>query len=162
MEIIVDRKWKKPTYTISNLTINGEWFCNVIEDTDRNLDSSMSSSYIKKIKDVNKNGKNDDAITAIPRGTYKVTIDIVSPTFSKKSFYKSSCNGKVPRLLNVPGFDGILIHAGVSEKSTAGCLIIGLNKIKGQVTNSQETFIKFYNRLKEADNKGETITIKIL
>ena len=42
MEIVVDRKFKKPTYTISNLTINGKWFCNVIEDTDRDLDNTMS------------------------------------------------------------------------------------------------------------------------
>ena len=53
MEIVVDRKFKKPTYTISNLTINGKWFCNVIEDTDRDLDNTMSPSYIRKIKDVN-------------------------------------------------------------------------------------------------------------
>ena len=162
MELIVDRKWKKPTYTISNLTINGKWFCNVIEDTDRNLDSSMSPDYIRKVKDVNKNGKNDDAITAIPRGTYKVTLNIVSPTFSKKSFYKEVCNGKVPRLLNVPGFDGILIHSGTSEKSSAGCLIVGMNKVKGQVIDSQNTFKKLYKILKEASDKGESIIIKIL
>ena len=42
MELIVDRKWKKPNYTISNLTINGKWFCNVIEDTDRGLKDTMT------------------------------------------------------------------------------------------------------------------------
>ena len=42
MELIVDRKWKKQSYTISNLTIDGKWFCNVLEDKDRSLDSSMS------------------------------------------------------------------------------------------------------------------------
>ena len=47
MKIVIDRKYKKPTYTISNLTIDGKWFCNVLEDADRGLDSSMSIAKIK-------------------------------------------------------------------------------------------------------------------
>ena len=58
MELIVDRKWKKDTYTISNLTIDGKWFCNILEDTDRGLDDSMSVAEIKKLK--------KPSITAIP------------------------------------------------------------------------------------------------
>lgn len=159
MEIIVDRKYKKTTYTISNLTINGKWFCNVVEDTDRNLDSTMSPEYIKKVKDVNKNGINDDAITAIPKGTYKVTLNVVSPKFVKKDYYKKFCNGKLPRLLNVPGFDGVLMHCGSTAKSSAGCLILGYNKIKGGVIDSQKAFELVYKELlKDKDN----ITIKIL
>ena len=42
MELVVDRKWKKQGYTISNLTIYGKWFCNVLEDTDRGLTQSMT------------------------------------------------------------------------------------------------------------------------
>ena len=48
--------------------------------------------------------------TAIPRGIYELTLDIVSPKFSKYDFYKEVCNGKLPRLKNVKGFEGILIH----------------------------------------------------
>ena len=139
--------YKKSTYTISNLTIDGKWFCNVVEDTDRNLDNTMSVTHIQKVKDVNGNGVNDDAITAIPRGTYKVTLDVVSPKFSKKDYYKKFCNGKVPRLLNVPGFDGVLMHCGSSAKSSAGCLILGYNKVKGGVIDSQKAFLskfRFY------------------
>lgn len=50
MELVVDRKWKKQGYTISNLTIDGKWFCNVLEDTDRGLDDSMSIAEIRKLK----------------------------------------------------------------------------------------------------------------
>lgn len=158
MKIIVDRKYKKATYTISNLTIDGKWFCNVVEDTDRNLDNTMSPSHIQKVKDVNGNGINDDAITAIPRGTYKVTLNVVSPKFNKKDYYKKFCNGKVPRLLNVPGFDGILMHCGSTAKSSAGCLILGYNKIKGGVVDSQKAFEAVYKELlKDKDN----ITIEI-
>ena len=154
MELIVDRKWKRQSYTISNLTIGGKWFCNVLEDADRGLDSSMSTAKILELK--------KPSITAIPRGTYEVTLDVYSPKFGSKSFYKEVCNGKLPRLLNVKGFEGILIHAGNTDKDTAGCLLVGVNKVKGQVINSRETFRELYKLLKDRHDKGEKITIKIL
>lgn len=154
MELVVDRKWKKQSYTISNLTIDGKWFCNVLEDADRGLDDSMSLSKIKELK--------KPSITAIPKGTYEITLDIISPRFCTKTFYKQVCDGKLPRLLNVKGFEGILIHAGNTDKDTDGCLLVGQNKVKGQVINSQTTFKELYKLLKDKHNKGEKITIKIL
>lgn len=154
MELIVDRKWKRQSYTISNLTIDGKWFCNVLEDADRGLDDSMSLSKIKELK--------KPSITAIPKGTYEITLDVISPRFCTKTFYKQVCDGKLPRLLNVKGFEGILIHAGNTDKDTDGCLLVGQNKVKGQVINSQATFKELYKLLKDKHNKGEKITIKIL
>jgi hypothetical protein len=154
MELVVDRKWKKQGYTISNLTIDGKWFCNILEDTDRGLDDSMSIAEIRKLK--------KPSITAIPRGTYEVTLDVISPRFCTKPFYKQVCNSKLPRLLNVKGFEGILIHAGNTDKDSAGCLLVGLNTVKGKVTSSQDTFTKLYKALKEGRDRGEKITIKIL
>ena len=154
MELVVDRKWKKQSYTISNLIINNEIFCQVLEDTDRGLDSSMDLDKILELK--------KPSITAIPRGTYEVTLDVYSSKFGSESFYKEVCNGKLPRLLNVKGFEGILIHAGNTDKDSAGCLLVGVNKVKGQVINSRETFKELYKLLKDKHDKGEKITIKIL
>lgn len=154
MELVVDRKWKKQSYTISNLTIDGKWFCNVLEDADRGLDSSMSIAKIRELK--------KPSITAIPKGTYEITLDVISPKYYTNSFYKQVCNGKVPRLLNVKGFEGILIHAGNTDKDSAGCLLVGVNKVKGQVINSRKTFKELYKLLKDKHDKGEKITIKIL
>lgn len=154
MELIVDRKWKRQSYTISNLTIDGKWFCNVLEDADRGLDDSMPLAKIKELK--------KPSITAIPKGTYEITLDVISPRFCTKAFYKQVCNGKLPRLLNVKGFEGILIHAGNTDKDTDGCLLVGQNKVKGQVINSQDTFKELYKLLKDKHDKGEKITIKIL
>lgn len=153
MELLVDRKWKKQSYTMSNLYINGEWFCNCLEDTDRGLDNSMSEDTIRTLK--------KPSITAIPRGTYEITLDVVSPKYSKVQFYKDVCNGKVPRLKNVKGFDGILIHAGNTDKDSSGCLLVGQNKIKGQVVNSKETFKQLYKLLQDGKSRGEKIVIKI-
>ena len=157
MELVVDRKWKKQSYTISNLTIDGKWFCNVLEDKDRNLDSSMSIAKIRELK--------KPSITAIPRGTYEITLDVISPKYCTNSFYKQVCNGKVPRLLNVKGFEGILIHVGDGPRGadlSSGCLLCGYNKVKGQLRDGKEVFKKLYSLLKEAKSRGEKITIKIL
>ena len=153
MELIVDRKWKKQSYTISNLTIDGKWFCNVLEDADRGLDDSMSIAKIRELK--------KPSITAIPKGTYEITLDVISPKYCTNSFYKQVCNGKVPRLLNVKGFEGILIHAGNTDKDSAGCLLVGMNLERGKVLKSQETFRKLYKMLSGAKSRGEYIQITI-
>ena len=149
MELIVDRKWKKQSYTISNLTIDGKWFCNVLEDADRGLDSSMSIAKIRELK--------KPSITAIPRGTYEITLDVISPKYGNREPYKSTCNGRVPRLLNVPGYMGVLIHIGNTPADTEGCILLGFNKVKGQVVDSRVTWIKFYEKIK--GQKDLTITI---
>ncbi len=153
MKLKVDRKWKKDTYTISNLYIDGVKFCNVIEDKDRGLKSTMLTPEIsvKKVK-----GK-----TAIPTGTYNITIDVVSPKYAKKSTWVKYNNAKMPRLLNVPGFDGILMHPGNTAEDTDGCLIPGKNDKVGQVSNSTYWFKLIYEKMKEAKKKGESITITI-
>ena len=153
MELKLERAWKKDTYTIGNLYINGVWFCNTVEDKDRGLKQTMSLEEIKKIKVY--------AQTAIPTGKYKVAMNTVSPKFSQKQFYKDVCGGKVPRLLNVPGYDGILMHVGTSANGSAGCILVGHNKIKGGVTNSKEVFIVLYELMKHAADRGESITITI-
>ena len=151
MQLVLERKWKKSNYTIGNLYINGKWIANTLEDVDRNLNSSMSVEQIKSIKKPNE--------TAIPTGTYEVTLDIFSPKFGNKSFYKKTCNGKLPRILNVKGFDGVLIHCGNTNLDTSGCILVGRNLEKGKVLKSQETFEKLYKILKENKNN---LTIKIV
>lgn len=152
MHIISERIAKKSTYTISNMYIDGVKFCNVLEDTDRGLTQDMPLEDIQKAKVYGK--------TAIPTGTYKVTLDIVSPKFSKYKQYKF-CNGKLPRLIDVPGYSGVLIHIGNTEADTDGCLLVGQNNAMGKVTNSTATFKSLYDKMLEAVNRKENITITI-
>lgn len=151
MEILLIRKYKKPTYTVGNLYINGKWIANTLEDADRGLKDSMSIGQIKSLKKPH--------ITAIPTGVYEVNLNTISPKFGSRSFYKEVCKGKVPRLLNVKGFDGILIHAGNKAEDTDGCILVGQNKVVGQVINSQATFRELYKIL---SNSKDKITIKII
>lgn len=154
MNILVKRIAKKTTYTIGKMYIDGKYFCDTLEDTDRGLTSNDNISYIK--------GKKVMHQTAIPTGTYKVTLNIESPKFGNKSFYKEVCNGKLPRLLHVPGFDGILIHVGDGPKGadlTSGCILVGKNTIKGQLSNGKDIFKALYKELIK-DKENITITIE--
>ena len=140
MDILLKRIAKKSTYTIGKLYIDGKYFCDTIEDKDRGLTSSMSVEEIKKKKVYGE--------TAIPTGTYTIVLNVQSAKFAKSEWYIKNCHGaRVPRLINVKGYDGILIHAGNTAKDSYGCLLLGENKVVGQVINSKETCKKFYDKV---------------
>lgn len=155
MKILVERKWKKEEYTIGKLYIDGTFFCNTLEDKDRGLKNTMPLEEIKKNKKA--------GVTAIPTGTYNVRMDIVSPKYSSKEWFIKNCHGaKMPRLDNVPGFEGILIHCGNKASDTDGCLLVGKNDVKGMVTKSKEYFLQLYNKMYAAYSKGEKIEITVM
>ena len=156
MELKLIRKYRCSNYCIDKLYINNEYFSDALEDPDRSLTDTMSLEEIKRIK-IKGN-------TCIPYGTYTITLDVVSPKFGSKSYYKEVCNGKVPRLLNVKGFDGILIHVGNGpngHRLTEGCILIGRNTIKGGLTEGKKYFQLLYNKMLEAKKRGEKVTIEI-
>lgn len=152
MKLTLKRIALKDTYTIGKLYVNDVYECDTLED---------------KVRDLNKNGKFDNGeqkihgLTAIPYGTYSITLDVVSPKFSKKSQYRF-CNGKLPRLINVPEFSGVLIHIGNTSEDTDGCILVGQNKVIGKLINSTTTFHILYDKLYNAYRKGEQIIIEIV
>lgn len=119
-------------YCISHLYINDKYICDTCEDIDRGLDYKMALSDIEKLK--------IHGETAIPTGEYKLNLTTVSPHF-KNASWSQKYKGIVPRLVGVPGYNGVLIHPGNTPKDTEGCILVGLNKIKGQVTQSQATWL---------------------
>ena len=142
MELKLERKYRNNNYCIDKLYINNEYFSDALEDPDRGLTDTMSLEEIKKIK-IKGN-------TCIPYGTYNVTITY-SPRFKKN----------LPLINNVKGFDGIRIHSGNTPQDTEGCLLLGLNKVKGRVVDSKVTVNKFIDIVQKALNKGEKVTITI-
>lgn len=156
MQLTLRRTWKKDTYTVGNLYVDGLWFCNTMEDKDRGLKKTWPLSQIQKYK------VKDE--TAIPIGTYAVTMKVQSPKFSQWKYSRmyGFCKGYLPRLLGVPGFDGILIHIGnKANPDSSGCILVGVNDRKGMVTKSTETFGRLWQVLKAADDRGENISITI-
>ena len=154
MKLRVERRWKKETYTIGILYVDGVRFCETLEDKDRGLKQTDSLSYIKARKVYQE--------TAIPTGTYEVAMNITSPKYSASAWYWKLCQGKVPRLINVPGWEGVLLHTGNTSLDTAGCLLTGRNTKVGQLTESKVTYEKLYKKMKAAYDKGESITIEIV
>ena len=88
-------------------------------------------------------------------------MDVVSPKYSAVTFYQQLCGGRMPRLQNVPGFEGILIHPGNTALDSYGCVLVGRNKVKGGLTQSRDTFRALYNKMSMAHKAGEEITIEI-
>lgn len=150
MRITVVRIAQRKTYTIGKLYVDGVYCCDTLEDCDRGLDTSMSESEIRNKKVMHQ--------TAIPTGLYKVDLDTFSQRFGNVTFYRNTCGGRLPRLLNVKGFEGVLIHCGNTPSDTSGCILVGYNKVVGKVINSQEAFKKLYNRIWNAKNLYIEIT----
>jgi hypothetical protein len=152
MELTLERRYKKPTYTIGILFVNGKRFSETVEDKDRSLSADMPVDVIKHGKVY--------GLTAIPTGRYKIDMNTVSPKFRNKPWAKKY-GGIVPRLLNVPCWSGVLIHPGTDENSTSGCIVVGENKVKGKVINSVKTFDKLMEILIFAHKNKENIFITI-
>lgn len=135
MKLRVERLWKKPAYTVGRLFVDEQFFCNTLEDPVRDLSNE------KKVY-----GK-----TAIPYGEYKVVYNW-SPKFGRN----------LPRLLNVPAFEGILIHPGNTADDSAGCILVGRNTEVGRLTESRYTSDKLNVLIEDAQRRGESITIEIV
>lgn len=153
MEVRIKREYKKETYTIGNLYIDGEWFCNTLEDRDRGLTQTMKTEEIQKVKVQNE--------TAIPTGRYIIRMDIVSQKYYGVKWYKENFDGRMPRIENVKAFLGILFHPGTTALDSSGCILVGLNKQKGKLLESRVTFKKLWDLFEEAYKRKETIYLTI-
>ncbi len=74
-------------------------------------------------------GKKVYGLTAIPVGTYRVTVD-----------WSQKFKALRPRVLDVPGFTGIRIHAGVIPAHTLGCILVGKRVGDDRLYESTVTF----------------------
>lgn len=149
MELILTRINKYNHSTLGELYLDGNKLMDTLEDTDRGLSSDMP---LQSIQDKKIYGN-----TAIPTGRYKIAMGIVSPKFKDRAWAKP-WEGKLPRLLDVPGYEGVLIHVGNSSEDTLGCILVG-QKYDGGLINSTVNFNKLMKILTEC-NEDIYITIK--
>lgn len=121
--------------TIGKLYVNGEYFCETLEDKDRGLHQDLSVEENTRLKVYGE--------TCIPYGKYKV---IVTPSVRLKR--------TLPLLVNVEGFQGIRIHKGNSKKDTLGCVILGTTRgvdAVYQSTVQEERIVKLLKDEKEIE-----------
>lgn len=128
------------------------YFCDTLEPPDRGLKKTQSEAIIRNRKVEGK--------TAIPRGTYAITLKVQSPKFRTR-YWAKFCNGYLPTILGVPCFSRVLIHVGNTVHDTQGCVLVGRNRVKAKVLDSAVTFENLYKRLKAADDRGECLSIEI-
>lgn len=126
MEIKIKRLHGTENSTIGELFVNGVWECYTLEDKERAV----------KIK----------GETAIPKGSYKVTIN-------KSNRFKRD----LPLLLNVPNFEGVRIHAGNTNHDTEGCVLVGTTRSKDFIGQSRKAFDKLFKKMQ----KEKEITLVI-
>lgn len=132
MNLILYRKYLRPTYTIGKLFIDGSYFCDTLEDKVRDLPNEPKVP----------------GQTAIPSGRYTVIMDF-SVRFQRI----------MPHIINVPYFTGIRIHGGNTDADTEGCPLVGRNTFVGGLTESRDYSNKLNNILSSAK---DTIFIDIL
>ena len=133
MKLILTRIARKAEYTIGRLEDeNGKRICDTLEPTWRDYKGGEMKIPKK---------------SAIPEGSYRVVVT------------KSQRFGiYLPLLVGVPGFEGVRIHSGNTNKDTEGCILVGENIQVGKVLWSRITLSKL---MKIIENEKEIfITIK--
>lgn len=140
-------------YCIGRLSIDGQFFCHTLEPYDFGHTIDTPNTEIQRQKKI--------CPCAIASGKYMIALHIWSPSFGKQDFYRDNCSGFLPRLMGVPGREGILIHCGNSPRDTNGCILVGENVKVGWVSDSRATFIKLYRLMKAAARNYEGIHVKV-
>ncbi len=142
LELMLIRDRFTDVATTGRLLYDGKPFGYVCEDVDRGLDAAMSRAKIAEMKIPGR--------TAIPTGRYEI------------GWVHSPSRGKfTPRLLDVPGFRGILIHSGNTAIHTEGCLLPGMGRKTDRVDRSSTACSWLYARIRAACETGEVwITIE--
>jgi hypothetical protein len=100
IQLRLERVIKTDSYTIGNLYINDEFFCNTLEHICRIVNNDCSLKIYGK--------------TAIPEGTYDIELE-----------WWPKHNNFYPHIKNVPCFEGILMHGGTTVNDSEGCILMG-------------------------------------
>jgi hypothetical protein len=108
MILTLVRKTTNEFRTFGELLVEGVFQCYTLEDPIRNLGVKIPGQ------------------TAIPAGDYPIEVTM-SPRFQRR----------LPLLLNVPGFEGVRIHAGNTEKDTEGCILVGADRTEDRLVASR-------------------------
>jgi len=103
------------------------------------------------------------AETRIPAGVYKVGVRTVGGFHTRYSAKFPDSHKGMLHVLDVPGFEYILIHIGNTEKDTAGCLLVGQSAVSDcdadylAVGSSKSAYINLYNKVIEAAIAGDLV-----
>jgi len=127
-----------PARTLGTLTFEDGFTCQTLEDPVRE-------------------GAKVYGDTAIPLGTYRITIT------------KSKRYGKMmPLLHNVPNFGGVRLHCGNNTDDTSGCILVGMGRDPGaesdglQIAQSRDAMDEVQPRIAAALAHGDEVWLDIV
>lgn len=135
MELLLQRRPSSATCTIGDWSIDGVPYCQTLEDP------------------VRADGVKVFGETAIPAGRRRVVMSM-STRFKKLMI----------EVLDVPGFTGVRVHAGVTAKDTLGCILVGLWSAArpDQLHDSTTIKDKLLRLVVEPLFKGEEVWLTVL
>ncbi|MDB5814416.1 MAG: hypothetical protein JWN23_1533 [Rhodocyclales bacterium] len=138
MKLHLIRDVLTPDYTLGRLAIDGVFECYTCEDTVRQVEGQPVEQW--KVA----------GTTAIPRGNYIVIID-----------HSNHFNRELPRLLDVPGYEGVRIHSGNTAANTEGCILVGQVRTGNGVGMSHIAFDALFEKMDSAYLRHEPISLEI-
>lgn len=130
MGLRLQRTWLTDRSTIGELSIDGAFECFTLEDV------------------VREPGVKVPGQTAIPAGRYSI---VVTPS---QRFHED-----LPLLLDVPGFEGIRIHAGNTDRDTEGCILVGRTRSTDFIGESRAALATFLPKLHQGLGAGPCIIV---
>lgn len=140
MKLTLNRVIIGKNSTIGALSVDGKFYCWTLED-------KVRAKGAPKVY----------GATAIPTGKYAVIVNL-SPRFKRR----------YPRLVGVPGFEGILIHGGNDSGDTTGCILVGLGvDSPDRISRSTEAFRGrdghggLFKLIDDAYSRGDLVVIEV-
>lgn len=132
LELKVLRKEFSEKSTIGELYADEQFHCYTLEDKYRADETKVYGE------------------TAIPQGRYEVVIN-----------YSNHFKKNMPQLLNVPGYEGVRIHSGNTDKDTLGCVLVGKYKEKDRIWDCKNVYESMFQKISDSLKTGKCfISIK--
>lgn len=132
MELRLQRDPSDAVATVGRLFVDGAFECFTLEDVVRL-------------------GPKVPGRTAIPAGRYRVDLTF-SPHFQRI----------LPLVVDVPGFDGIRIHAGNTAADTEGCILVGQGRAMDSITSSRLALAALQPKIGGALARGAAVFLDVV
>jgi hypothetical protein len=140
--ILVERVKSDDDATLSIVSVDGRFICFGLEDEYR--EEKVAGD------------------TRIPAGFYHVGLRTVGGFHGRYSRKFPDFHQGMLQVLDVPGFEYILIHIGNTDEDTAGCLLVGKGANVGSeitISNSTGAYKELYKAVIDSA-KGGHLTIE--
>lgn len=145
MHIRVDRVLSDADSTASEVFVDGVKVCYGLEDEPRDIKVSGE--------------------TRIPAGKYKIGLRRIGGFHERYLRRYPGMHEGMLHILDVPGFEYILIHCGNNDADTAGCLLVGTDVVTThggmRLINSSNAYRKLYALVIDSA-LADTLTIEFV